>query len=84
MPTYTFRNTETGEIFEEVLRMSEYDSYKQSHPTHERYYDGTAPAMAYRIGTPKSPGGFKDVLNTIHERTPGSTLKNNTTGNIGG
>ena len=83
MPTYTFKNTETGEIFDKILRMSELDQYKLDNPTHERHYEGVAPAVGYRTGTPKIPGGFKDVLNTIHERTPGSTLKQNTTGNIG-
>ena len=37
MPTYVFQNTETGEIFEKVMKMSELDQYKLDNPTHERY-----------------------------------------------
>jgi hypothetical protein len=29
MTTYTFRNTETDEIFDVQMRMSEYDEYKK-------------------------------------------------------
>jgi hypothetical protein len=32
MPTYNFRNTETGEEFEVMLRMSELDEYKEKNP----------------------------------------------------
>lgn len=77
MPTYIFKNTETGEIFEKVLKMSELDDYKTKHPTHQRHYDSdNIPAMAdpVRVGVRKPDSGFKEVLQKIHEKTPGSTL----------
>lgn len=82
MPTYEFRNKETGEVVERFMSMSAREQFLIDNPNLEQTMT-QAPAMGYRIGTPKIPGGFKDVLNTIHERTAGSTLKQNTTGNIG-
>jgi predicted nucleic acid-binding Zn ribbon protein len=75
MPTYKFRNTETGEIYEKVMKISELDSYKQQNPTHETYIDYTTPiADAVRVGARKKDAGFKEVLQRIHEKTPGSQL----------
>ena len=75
MPTYKFRNTETNEIFEKVMKMSELDSYKQQNPTHESYIDSAPPiADSVRIGARKKDSGFKEVLQRIHEKTPGSQL----------
>lgn len=77
MPTYVFRNSESGEIFEKVLKMSELDEYKIQNPTHQRHYDSdNVPAMAdpVRIGVRKPDSGFKEVLQKIHEKAPGSIL----------
>jgi hypothetical protein len=75
MPTYVFQNTETKEIFEKVLKMSEFDQYKLDNPTHIRFHN-SAPAFAdpVRIGVRKTDTGFKEVLQKIHEKTAGSTL----------
>ena len=71
MPSYVFQNTETGEIFEKVMKMSELDQYKLDNPTHERYYQGFAPAIGdpVRLGVHKKDSGFKEVLQKIKERT---------------
>ena len=71
MPTYVFRNTETDEIFEKSMKMSELDQYKLDNPTHERYYQGFAPAIGdpVRLGVHKKDSGFKEVLQKIKERT---------------
>jgi hypothetical protein len=76
MPTYLFRDTVSGEIFEKQMKISELDTYKEQHPTHVRYYDGVAPAMGdpVRLGVTKTDTGFKEVLSKIHEKTPGSQL----------
>ena len=74
MPTYLFRNSDTGEVFEKSMKMSELDEYKTENPTHERYYDGVAPAFAGDHITIKKDTGFKEVLQRIHEKTPGSEL----------
>jgi hypothetical protein len=74
MPTYLFRNTENGDIFEKIMRISELDQYKIENPTHERYYNGVAPAFAGDHIILKKDTGFKEVLQRIHEKTPGSQL----------
>ena len=74
MPTYLFRNSDTGEVFEKIMKISELDPYKEANPTHERYYDGVAPAFAGDHITIKKDTGFKEVLQRVHEKTPGSQL----------
>ena len=44
MPNYEFKNTETGEVKEIFLRISEFDKWKEDNPNWERYY-GTAPSL---------------------------------------
>lgn len=71
MPTYQFKDTATGEVFDVIMKMSEYDSYKAAHPTHERHYDGQVAAFVGDHITIKKDSGFKEVLQKINERVPG-------------
>jgi len=84
MPNYLFRDTSNGEIFEKMMKIAELDSYKEQNPTHERYYDGHAPAMgdSVRLGLRKPDNGFKEVLQKIHSRSPGSVIKDNSSTQI--
>lgn len=72
MPTYTFIDTETQEIFDVVMSMSDYNYYKEEHPAHERYFD-QAPQLISGSGM-KTDGGFKEVLSKISEAHPESPL----------
>ena len=70
MPTYRFRNTETDEIFDVVMKMSEYDQYKETNPSHERYHDTPIPmGDPVRLGVRKMDTGFKEVLQKIKSQT---------------
>jgi predicted nucleic acid-binding Zn ribbon protein len=73
MPTYDFRNKQTGEVTEYIMRMSELDAFKQSNPHLEQTIT-RAPAFAGDHITIKKDTGFKEVLQRIHEKTPGSQL----------
>lgn len=73
MPTYEFRNKQTGEVTEHVMRISELDAFKDANPHLERFIT-QAPAFAGDHITIKKDTGFKEVLQKIHERTPGSQL----------
>lgn len=76
MPTYKFRNIETDEIFEKVMKISELDKFKEDNPQLERYIDYAPPiGDTVRMGLVKKDQGFKEVLQKIHEKSPGSTLK---------
>jgi len=73
MPTYTLRNIDTGEIFEHVMKMSEYDDYMKSNPTIERYHEAAATIVdPSTIGVQKPPSDFqKHVIGNIERRNPG-------------
>jgi hypothetical protein len=76
MPTYVLRNTETGEIFEHVMKMSEYDDYKKSNPTIERYHEAPATIVdPSTVGVQQPPSDFqKHVIGNIQRRNPGRAL----------
>lgn len=78
MPIYVMRNRKTGEVFEHVMHVSEYDGYMESNPDVERYHtpDQSAPLIdPLRLTASRHlDGGFKEVLQRIHESTPGSRL----------
>jgi len=75
MPTYNFRNIETGEESEIQMRISELDEYKSNNPNLQQFLT-KAPALgdSVRLGLTKPDNGFKEVLSKVHERTPGSQL----------
>lgn len=79
MPTYTFRNKETGEMREEFMSISAREVYLQENPNMETVITG-APMMvdSHRLGVTKTDAGFKEVLQKIHDRTPGSVLNRTT------
>ncbi len=73
MPTYEFRNVETGEVTEHIMRISERDQFIKDNP-HLQQTITKAPAFAGDHITIKKDTGFKEVLQRIHEKTPGSQL----------
>lgn len=75
MPTYSFRNKETGEITDKFMSMSAREQYLIDNPHLEQTLT-QAPAVCdpVRVGARKTDTGFKEVLQKIHERAPGSQL----------
>lgn len=79
MPTYDFINTETGEVFEKLMKISERDQYLLDNP-HIQPAFVSAPAIgdAVRLGVRKMDSGWKETLAKISERTVGGkALKGN-------
>lgn len=75
MPTYVFRNKETGEQFEQVMKMSELDKFREENPQLETVIQAAAFGDPTKMSsTRKFDSGFKEVLQRIHEKTPGSQL----------
>lgn len=74
MPLYEFRNTKTGEIWEEFFSFSQREDYLQSNPDIELVIG--APALISGIAgiTHKNDSGFKDLLNRIGNANPTSPL----------
>ncbi len=80
LPTYTFKDTQTGEVFDKLMKISEREEYLKSNPHIESVISAPNLVDPIRLGGLRPPSGFKEVLKNIHERSPGSQLKKN--GNI--
>ena len=75
MPTYVFRNKETGEQFEKTIKISELDSFRAENPQLETVIQAVAFGDPTKLSSSrKFDSGFKEVLQKIHERSPGSEL----------
>lgn len=77
MPFYTFLNTETNEIFEDMMSISEKETYLQNNP-HIKQEFSSAPAIgdSVRLGLRKPDSGFRDLLKTIKKNTKSYRHKN--------
>jgi hypothetical protein len=64
MPIYNFRDSDSGDISEVVLKISELDSFKSEHP-HLHQVHLSAPTLSRDDGRKKPDDGFRDVLKSI-------------------
>lgn len=78
MPTYDFRNTETGEIFEKFMSISSREQYLKDNPNIEQVLLHAPSVNADPIGSNQHGKAFREVLNKIHQRSPGSVLNKTT------
>lgn len=80
MPTYAFRDKVTGDVTEKFMSISSREDYLKENPHLEPIING-APMICdpVRIGARKLDTGFKEVLQRIHEKTPGSQLNKSST-----
>ena len=74
MPTYKFRNTETGEVFEKWMLMAEREPYLEANPQLIQM-----PTMLNSISEVgdfqnKTDGGWNEVLHKV-SKVPGSVVK---------
>lgn len=74
MPTYTFENTETGEVYDATMSMAEYDEYIKQ-PNIKRVYS-KAPALGdpMRMGITKPPEAFRDILRKMKKKHAHNTI----------
>jgi hypothetical protein len=75
---YTFLNTETQQVEEHSMRMSEYDMFKDKNPHLERYHEpGRGPAIgdSVRLGIRRPDDGFREVLSKISDANYKSNLR---------
>lgn len=75
MPTYTFENTDTGEIWDEIMSWDTRCTLLAEHP-HVKQIITTAPALVrskYVSGV-KNDGGWNETLSRIAEAHPNSDL----------
>ena len=68
MPTYNFRNTETGEIIERFMKIAEKEAFLTINPVWEVTHLSPA-AMSYTAAGQRVHSGFKETISKIQERT---------------
>lgn len=79
MALYEFRNKETGETFEERMSWDQKVEFLNANPHLESIITSAPPiGDSVRLGVTRTDQGFKEVLQRIHEKTPGSQLNKTT------
>ena len=75
MPTYTYEDTETGEVFEKTMRISERDEFVKENP-HLRQLITGAPMIVSGVGSGgvKPDVGMQEVFAKAAEAHPDSPL----------
>lgn len=65
MPTYTFRDSNTGEVFDKLMSWSSRQEYLQNNPHLEPIIGAPAMGDPVRLGIRGTDSGFKEVLSKI-------------------
>jgi len=73
MPTYSFYNNQTGEQFDEMMKISEREEYLKSNP-HITPVVTAAQIVGGVSIKDKVPSGFKEVLSKVAESHKASTV----------
>ena len=68
MPTYNFRNKETGEEFEKEMRIAELDQYKADNPHLEQFLTGAPSTISGTNLNRKIPDWHKDNLKEMKKK----------------
>ena len=74
MPTYQFKNKSTGEVIERSMKIAEKAEFLAQNPDLEHYHSTVTLGDPIRLGVRKPDNGFKEVIQKIHAKTPGSRL----------
>jgi hypothetical protein len=74
MPTYTFRNTETEEIYDKIMSWNSREDYLKENPNLEVIMGAPAMGDSVRLGIRKPDQGFNEVLSKINAANYKSNL----------
>lgn len=69
MPTYSFKNRETGDIAEVKLSIVDLDKFKENHPEVELVIVSSTDIVSGVAGTRKMDDNFKDLLKNIKKHS---------------
>ncbi|NDG30852.1 hypothetical protein EB118_12365 [bacterium] len=75
MPTYSFRNKNTGEEFDEIMLISKLDQYKINNPHLEQLLGTPSLGDPVRLGMKKPDDSFRDLLKQIKKNTQSHRIK---------
>lgn len=65
MPTYTFRNKDTGEVFDKFMSFTSRQEYLEHNPNLEVVFGAPALGDPVRLGIRRTDDGFREVLSRI-------------------
>jgi hypothetical protein len=69
LPTYTFKNKDTGEVFEEFMGITKREQYLQDNPHLEQVPGGfVGIGDPVRMGMKKPDDSFRDILRNINKQ----------------
>jgi hypothetical protein len=74
MPTYTFKNTQTGEQWDEVMSMSAQETFLSENPHVQTVITNVRIGDPIHLGLRKPDSGFRDVLKNIKDKHYKSTI----------
>ena len=77
MPIYTFENTKTGKVYDDMMSISEKESFLKKNRHIKQLLTTINISSGVRgMGSMKNDGGWKDNLSRIAEAHPTSELAN--------
>lgn len=76
MPTYTFRNKNTGEVFDKLMSYASRQDYLEQNPELEVVMGSFAMGDPVRLGVRRNDDGFREVLSKIGAANYKSNLSN--------
>ena len=74
MPTYTFKNKETGEQFTEMMSLSDRDSFLEENDNIQLCLATPGFADPHRMGRIKPDDSFRDLLKETKKAQRGSNV----------
>ena len=72
MPTYTFKNNKTGEIFDKVMKIAEKEPYLKDNPDLSSVFNATNFVGDHIVK--KMDGGMKEVFSKIGDAHPNTPI----------
>lgn len=71
MPIYEIYNKETGEVYEKMMSISDWETYKKEHPNEQQHFTTMNFADSVSLGIKKPPLDFKEgVIDRIKRANP--------------
>ena len=75
MPTYTFRDKNTGEVFDKLMKIADREQFLKDNPNLESIIGTPSIGDPVRLGIRGTDSGFKEVLSKIGAANYKSNLK---------
>lgn len=74
MPSYNFRNKNTGEEFTEFMGIADREQYLEEHPELEQMFTNLNMVDPVTVGRVRTDNEFNSLLKEIKKRTKGDAI----------